>query len=178
MSSHYLKTKGMTQFCEDFLLHHFFGKIDENSNRDLVSIVRDQLRSIKHPKNLAMLIDSFSKRPAIKIARPVIGSTSTVTLKCGVLIITGDRSPAVDETVNLNSKLDPSNSTWMKISDASSLVLEEQPTTVANAIVLFLQGYGHGRFCLMCLCFSSLHPFFMLGCYFLGFYFMKTSDQS
>lgn len=145
MSSHYLKTKGMTQFCEDFLLYHFLGKIDENSNKDLVTIVREQLRGIKHPKNLAMFIDSFSKRPAIKIARPAPGGTTTVTLKCGVLIITGERSPAVDETVTLNSRLDPGNSTWMKISDASSLVLEEQPTTVTNAIVLFLQGYGHSK---------------------------------
>lgn len=135
----------MTQFCEDHLLHHFFGKINESTNLDLFTIVRDQLREIKHPRNLAMFIESFSKRSAIKISRPALGDKSPTTLKCGVLVITGDHSPALDETVNLNSKLDPSNSTWIKISGASSLVLEEQPTKVANAIVLFLQGYGHGK---------------------------------
>jgi len=143
MSSHYLKTKGMTQFCEDFLLGHFFGKIDEHANADLVTGVRDQLRAIKHPRNLAMFIESFSKRTNIKIVRPTPGNTSVVTLKCGAIIITGDHSPSVDDTVNLNSRLDPTKTTWMKITGATSLVLEEQPTTVTNAIVLFLQGYGH-----------------------------------
>lgn len=143
MSSHYLKTKGMTQFCEDFMLGHFFGKIDEHTSPDLVTFVRDQLRAIKHPRNLAMFIESFSKRTNIKITRPVGLDTSTNTLKCGAIIITGDKSPSVDDTINLNSKLNPSITTWMKITDATSLVLEEQPTTVANAVTLFLQGYGH-----------------------------------
>ena len=147
MSSHHLKTKGMTAFCQDYLLWHFFGKTNcPNTNQDLVSIVRDQLHRIKNPRNLALLIEQFSKRNAIKIARPVLGhSTDETKLKCGVLLITGDRSPAVDDTVTLNSKLDPGNSTWIKISDASSMVLEEQPTGVANAVILFLQGYGHGE---------------------------------
>jgi len=143
MSSHYLKTKGMTQFCEDFLLSHYFGKVDETTNTDLLSIVRDNLRAIKYPRNLAMFMESYSKRPNIKITRPVIGDKTSNTMKCGTLIITGANSPAVDDTVNLNSKLDPAKTTWMKITDATSLVLDEQPTNVTNAIVLFLQGYGH-----------------------------------
>ena len=137
----------MTSFCEDYLLWHFFGKIDgEQVNHDLVGMVRDQLHRIKHPRNLALCIEQFSKRTAIKVVRPVVGHSDENKLKCGVLLITGDNSPAVDDTVTLNSKLDPSNSTWIKISDASSMVLEEQPTGVTNAIILFLQGYGHGMF--------------------------------
>jgi len=145
MSSHYLKTKGMTQFCEDFLLGHFFGTINEETNADLVAMVRDNLRSIKHTRNLAMFIESYSKRTNIKIARPTLGDKAANSIKCGVIIITGDHSPSVDDTVNLNSKLDPAKTTWMKISDATSQVLEEQPTSVTNAVVLFLQGYGHGK---------------------------------
>lgn len=146
MSSHYLKSKGMTQFCEDFLLGHYFGKIEENTNSDLLAIVRDNLRSIRHPRNLAMFLESYSKRSNIKMTRPTPGDKTINTMKCGVLILTGANSPAVDDTVDLNSKLDPVNTTWIKISDASSLVLDEQPTSVTNAVVLFLQGYGHGKF--------------------------------
>ena len=156
MSSHYLKSKGMTQFCEDFLLGHYFGRIEENTNTDLLSIVRDNLRSIRHPRNLAMFLESYSKRSNIKITRPTLGDKSLNTMKCGVLILTGAKSPSVDDTVDLNSKLDPANTTWMKISDASSLVLDEQPTSVTNAVVLFLQGYGHGKRSVFSVCFFLL----------------------
>ena len=135
----------MTAFCQDYLLYHYFGKIDDKTNQDLVGIVKDNLQRIRHPHNLALFIESYSKRNAIKIQRPVVGQTNT-TLKCGVLLLTGDHSPAVDDTVTFNSKLDPSNSSWMKVSDASSMILEEQPTVAANAIILFLQGYGFGKY--------------------------------
>ena len=143
MSSHYLKTKGMTAFCQDYLLWHFFGKIDERTNQDLLGMVRDQLNSIKYPKNLALLIEAYSKRTAIKIERPVPPNPGKTTLTCGVLLMAGSQSPAIDETVTMNSKLDPTNSTWMKISDATSLILEEKPTVCTNAIINFLQGYGY-----------------------------------
>ena len=143
MSSHYLKTKGMTIFCQDYLIWHYFGKIDERTNLDLVGLVRDQLHRIKHPRNLGMFIESYSKRDAIKVTRPAAAAANLTSLKCSTLIITGDGSPWVDETVGLNSKLDPSKTSWMKISDATSLVLEEQPTSVTNALVLFLQGHGY-----------------------------------
>ena len=145
MSCHYLKSKGMTQFSEDFLLGHFFGGTEDNTNTDILAMVRDNIRSIRHPRNLGMFLESYSKRSNIKITRPTPGDKTINTLKCGVLILTGAHSPAVDDTVDLNSKLDPAKTTWMKISDASSLVLDEQPTSVTNAIVLFLQGYGHGE---------------------------------
>ena len=143
MSVHYLKTKGMTLFTQDYLVWHYFGKVDERTNLDLVGLVRDQLHRIKHPRNLALFIESYAKRDAIKVARPVIGQSNLTSLKCSTLIITGDGSPWVDDTVALNSKLDPSLTSWMKISDATSLVLEEQPTSVTNALILFLQGHGY-----------------------------------
>ena len=143
MSSHYLKSVGMTAFCQDYLLWHFFGKIDERINEDLLGVVRDQLNRIKHPKNLALLIDSYSKRDQIKIKRPIPPNPTQTTLKCGVLLISGAHSPALEDTVDMNSKLDPTNSTWMKISDATSMVLDEKPTVVTNAIINFLQGYGY-----------------------------------
>ena len=143
MCSHYLKTKGMTAFVQDYLVYHYFGKVDERINLDLVGLVRDQLHRIRSPKNLGLFIESYSKRDALKMNRPVGGQPNKTSIKCGVLVVTGDRSPSVDETVNLNSKLDPANSSWIKISEATSLVLEEQPTGVTNALVLFLQGRGY-----------------------------------
>ncbi|TMW44000.1 hypothetical protein DOY81_010920, partial [Sarcophaga bullata] len=50
--------------------------------------------------------------------------------------------PHVDDTVTFNGRLDPTNSTWMKISDCA-MVLEEQPAKLAEAFRLFLQGEGY-----------------------------------
>lgn len=85
-----------------------------------------------------------------------------------VINITGSLSPHSDDTVTLNGRLDPTNSTWMKvrpfqelsksfnliaeicyrnsiqISD-SAMVLEEQPGKLAEAFRLFLQGEGYGK---------------------------------
>ena len=44
----------------------------------------------------------------------------------------------------MNGRLDPSNSSWMKISDAG-MVLEEQPSKISEALRLFLQGLGYGE---------------------------------
>lgn len=143
MSGHYLKSKGMTAFVEDYLIWHYFGKLDETTNLDLVGLVRDQLHRIKCPRNLGLFIESYSKRDAVKITRPVPGQENTTSVKCAVLIVTGDHCPFVDDTVTVNSKLDPSNTSWLKISNATSLVLEEQPTAVTNALILFLQGQGY-----------------------------------
>lgn len=143
MSSHYLKTKGMTNFTLDYLINHHFGKDEQKRNPDLVGLVRDQLHRVRSPKNLGLFIESYSKRDAIKLTRPAAGQTSRTSLKCGTLLVTGDSSPVLDETIALNSKLDPSNSSWIKIPDATSLVLEEQPVAVTNALVLFLQGHGY-----------------------------------
>ena len=105
MCSHYLKTAGMTTFVQDYFVYHYFGKVDEKTKIDLVDLVHDQLQRIRSPKNLGLFIESYSKRDALKMNRSGVAgqpSGSTTSIKCGVLVITGDHSPAVDETVNLN----------------------------------------------------------------------------
>ena len=34
---------------------------------------------------------------------------------CPVMLVAGDYSPHVDDTVNMNGRLDPGQSTWMKV---------------------------------------------------------------
>lgn len=140
---YHLKSQGMTVFCQDYLTWHYFGRLDENVNLDHVNIIKDQLKYIRSPRNLGLFIESYSKRSAIPLTRPQLGQEQEqTTLKCGTLIITGSNSPAREDTIVLNSVLDPSKTSWIKVSDASSLVLDEKPTAVTNALVLFLQGHG------------------------------------
>ncbi|CAH2228167.1 jg19850, partial [Pararge aegeria aegeria] len=65
-------------------------------------------------------------------------------LRPPVVNLAGAMSPALDDTVALNARLNPSTSTWMKISD-SAMPLEEQPAKVSEAFRLFLQGEGYGK---------------------------------
>ena len=64
------------------------------------------------------------------------------SLQIPVLNVVGAFSPFVDETVQLNGKLNPANVNWMKIQD-SSMVIEEQPGKIAEAFRLFMQGQGY-----------------------------------
>ena len=134
----------MTKFTEDYLLWHYFGKSNEQSHSDMITFVRDHLHRIKHTRNLALFIDSFVKRTAISVSRPAAGS-SQESAHPNSLLICGSQSPFLDDTVDLNSKLDPRVTQWIKVSDATGMVLDEQPTVVLNALILFLQGLGHGK---------------------------------
>lgn len=72
-----------------------------------------------NPINLALFIDSYVRRSDLNIARemdPNRRRDSNATLSMPVMNITGAYSPHVDDTVTLNGRLDPTNSSWMKVS--------------------------------------------------------------
>jgi len=39
----------------------------------------------------------------------------SMTYSCPVMLVAGDYSPHLNDTVAMNARLDPSNSTWMKV---------------------------------------------------------------
>ncbi|XP_055374064.1 protein NDRG3 isoform X2 [Condylostylus longicornis] len=143
-NARYLRTKGMTQSVIDYLMWHHFGRNPEERNHDLVQLFKAHFERGVNPNNLAMFINSYIHRSDLNIARtpPGNGPQSAATLKMPVINVTGALSPHVDDTVTLNGRLDPTNSTWMKISDCA-MVLEEQPAKLAEAFRLFLQGEGY-----------------------------------
>lgn len=77
---------------------------------------KNHFESVVNPTNLAMFINSYIHRNDLQIARTPSGSPQTTpTLKMPVMNITGALSPHVDDTVTLNGRLNPTNSTWMKV---------------------------------------------------------------
>nr|KAF7438933.1 hypothetical protein H0235_001324 [Vespula pensylvanica] len=116
----------------------------EERNHDLVQVYKNYFEHRVNPINLALFIDSYVRRTDLNITRELDPTRKKegLTLSVPVMNITGALSPHVDDTVTLNGRLDPTNSTWMKISDCG-MVLEEQPGKVSEAFRLFLQGEGY-----------------------------------
>lgn len=144
-NARYLRTKGMTQSVIDYLMWHHFGRNWEERNHDLVQMYKVQFEKSVNPINLGMWIYAYIHRTDLNIARtpssgngPTNGTASNSelikergfemenlfhcefplavsTLKIPVMNITADQSPHVDDTVTFNGRLDPTNSTWMKV---------------------------------------------------------------
>ncbi|XP_013179463.1 PREDICTED: protein NDRG3 isoform X2 [Papilio xuthus] len=141
MNSRSLRARGMTQGVLDYLMWHHFGRFAEERNQDLVQLYRGYFTRHLNPTNLSLLMDAYVRRTDLNISR------EGHTLRAPVLNITGALSPHVDDTVTFNGRLQPTNSTWMKISD-SGMVLEEQPAKISEAFRLFLQGEGYAALAL------------------------------
>lgn len=90
-----------------------FLQCPEERNPDLAQSYRMYFSRNVNPVNLAMFIDSYVRRVELGISR------DTTTLTVPVLNITGALSPHVDDTVTFNGRLNPYNSTWMKVSTPS-----------------------------------------------------------
>jgi pimeloyl-ACP methyl ester carboxylesterase len=127
------------QSTQDYLMWHHFGKVTDERNRDLIEIYRNYFTGKTiNARNLALFIDSYIKRTDLGIVR----GDKERNFKCSILVLCGAFSPHVEDTITMNSRLDPTNSTWMKLSDCG-MVLEEQPAKVSEAFRLFLQGLGY-----------------------------------
>ncbi|KAL4717518.1 hypothetical protein ACJJTC_000667 [Scirpophaga incertulas] len=135
MNSRILRSRGMTQGVVDYLMWHHFGRTPER-----ISEISDEYRahfcSGLNAHNLGYLVESYARRTDLGIER------EGTTLRMPVLNVTAAHSPHINDTVTLNGRLNPTKSTWLKVSDCA-LVLEEEPRKVAEAFRLFLQGEGY-----------------------------------
>lgn len=101
--------------------YHIFGirifQGTEERNHDLVQVYKNYFERRVNPTNLALLIDSYVRRTDLNITRELdpMRKKEGLTLGVPVMNITGALSPHVDDTVTLNGRLDPMNSSWMKV---------------------------------------------------------------
>ena len=164
----HLRQHGITQPVLDYLMWHHFGSSPEERAHDLINVFRHYFNHDVQATNLAKLTEQYIWRTAIDLEREhnldAKGDTKTLKVRTisegfllpftetlsylllfsqvPVLNVVGAYSPFVDETVTLNGKLNPSSTNWLKIQDCA-MVVEEQPSKVAEAFRLFMQGQGY-----------------------------------
>lgn len=134
--------KMLSPAVKDYLLWNLFGDVnfpERQINTEAVDIYKKYFNSnMVNTHNLALFIESYINRTNLNLCR----NSLTENFKCNVLVMSGSYSPLLEESVKMNSRLNPNNSTWINLSDCG-MVLEEQPNKVAEAFKLFLQGFGY-----------------------------------
>eukprot|EP00106_Octopus_bimaculoides_P001661 XP_014769103.1 PREDICTED: protein NDRG3-like isoform X2 [Octopus bimaculoides] len=148
MNMWYLFSGQMTNFTEEYLLWHWFGKKTRWENHDLVNVYKDCIKAI-NPQNLALFIESYLRRTDLGLIRELdnIRRNTVKNVKCRTMLLVGDDSPHLDEVVNMNGRMDPQETDFVKIADCGGMPLEEQPAKVCEAFRYFLQGMGYSIFC-------------------------------
>uniref|UniRef100_A0A8C4ELD6 NDRG family member 4 n=1 Tax=Dicentrarchus labrax TaxID=13489 RepID=A0A8C4ELD6_DICLA len=107
------KLSGLTSALPDTVLPHLFSQEELMNNTELVQSYRQQINNTNKTNNLNM-----SKQ-------------GKVSFLCSVMLVVGDNAPAEEGVVECNSKLDPTNTTFLK------------PGKLTEAFKYFLQGMGY-----------------------------------
>ncbi|XP_078542858.1 protein NDRG1 [Lissotriton helveticus] len=136
------KISGWTNALPDMVISHLFSKEEIHNNHDLIVTYRQHILNDINRDNLQLFVKSYNSRRDLEIERPFPGGPNN-TLKCPSLLVVGDNSPAVDAVVECNSKLDPTKTTLLKMSDCGGFPQVVQPAKLAEAFKYFVQGMGY-----------------------------------
>ncbi|XP_030840584.1 protein NDRG3 isoform X1 [Strongylocentrotus purpuratus] len=145
LSAYYLRKNGMTNYTQEYLLWHYFGKSTMETHHELVALFRENLAKNVNAFNLSLFVNSYIRRTDLNIRRELdpFKQKNLRGVKAHSMLIVGANSPHVNDSVEMNARMDPARSQWMKMSDCGGMILEEQPAKLAEAIRLFLQGQGY-----------------------------------
>lgn len=143
LNAYHLKSGNMSSGTEEYLLWHWFGNRTLETNHDLVHVYSEYIKSI-NAKNMGYFIESYIKRTDLGIVRETdpMKKKNVRNFRCPVMLVASDYSPHLNDTVDMNARMDPTNSTWMKF-DCGGMILEENPGKLTEAFRLFLQGLGY-----------------------------------
>uniref|UniRef100_A0A3P9CFK5 NDRG family member 4 n=1 Tax=Maylandia zebra TaxID=106582 RepID=A0A3P9CFK5_9CICH len=135
------KLSGLTSALPDTVLPHLFSQEELVSNTELVQSYRQQINNNINHFNLQLFWNMYNSRRDLEMNRS--GTVlNAKTLKCPVMLVVGDNAPAEEGVVECNSKLDPTNTTFLKWNKNSD-VFFFQPGKLTEAFKYFLQGMGY-----------------------------------
>ncbi|XP_033823783.1 protein NDRG4 isoform X3 [Periophthalmus magnuspinnatus] len=134
------KLSGLTSSLPDTVLPHLFSQEELVSNTELVQSYRQQINNNINQFNLHLFWNMYNSRRDLDMNRSALNAK---TLKCPVMLVVGDNAPAEEGVVECNSKLDPTNTTFLKMADSGGLPQITQPAKLTEAFKYFLQGMGY-----------------------------------
>uniref|UniRef100_A0A8C9V8U5 Protein NDRG2 n=1 Tax=Scleropages formosus TaxID=113540 RepID=A0A8C9V8U5_SCLFO len=132
------KLSGWTSNLVDIVMSHHFSTEELTENQEIIQTYRLHIAQDINQSNLTLFCASYNSRRDLEIERPVPGlNEDTVnTLKCPVLLVVGDNSPAVEAVVSVFS-----SHTYMI---STSLIYgTSRPGKLAEAFKYFVQGMGY-----------------------------------
>ncbi|KAM8861083.1 protein NDRG4 isoform 3-T3 [Synchiropus picturatus] len=135
------KLSGLTSTLPDTVLPHLFSQEELMNNTELVQSYRQQINNNINQFNLQLFWNMYNSRRDLEMNRG--GALNAKTLKCPAMLVVGDNAPAEEGVVECNSKLDPTNTTFLKMADSGGLPQLTQPGKLTEAFKYFLQGMGY-----------------------------------
>ncbi|XP_028842411.1 protein NDRG4 isoform X3 [Denticeps clupeoides] len=136
------KLSGLTSAMPDTVLPHLFSQEELVSNTELVQSYRHQINNTVNQFNLQLFWNMYNGRRDLEMNRS--GTVlNAKTLRCPVMLVVGDNAPAEEGVVECNSKLDPTNTTFLKMADSGGMPQITQPVKLTEAFKYFLQGMGY-----------------------------------
>lgn len=113
-------------------------KEELSGNSELIQKYRGIIQHAPNLENIELYWNSYNNRRDLNFERG--GET---TLKCPVMLVVGDQAPHEDAVVECNSKLDPTQTSFLKMADSGGQPQLTQPGKLTEAFKYFLQGMGY-----------------------------------
>ncbi|KAM4754442.1 protein NDRG2-like [Cyanocitta cristata] len=129
------KLSGLTTSTNEMILGHLFTQDELAAASPIVRRLREHLAAMA---NAPLLWTMYTSRGDLGLERSGAGS-----LSCPVLLVVGDNSPHEDAVVECNAKLDPTQTSFLKMADGGGQPQITQPGRLTEAIKYFLQGMGY-----------------------------------
>ncbi|XP_077317290.1 protein NDRG2 isoform X1 [Lithobates pipiens] len=132
------KLTGLTSSIPEMILSHLFSTEELSGNTDIVRQYKSAILNSPIASNNQLYWNSYNSRRDLNLERG-----GDVTLKCPVMLVVGDQAPHEDAVVECNSKLDPTQTSFLKMADSGGQPQITQPGKLAEAFKYFVQGMGY-----------------------------------
>ncbi|XP_006883170.1 PREDICTED: protein NDRG2-like isoform X8 [Elephantulus edwardii] len=129
---------GLTSSIPEMILGHLFSQEELSGNSELVQKYRNIVVHAPNLENIELYWNSYNNRRDLNFERG-----GDITLKCPVMLVVGDQAPHEDAVVECNSKLDPTQTSFLKMADSGGQPQLTQPGKLTEAFKYFLQGMGY-----------------------------------
>uniref|UniRef100_A0A8C8ZDT5 NDRG family member 2 n=1 Tax=Prolemur simus TaxID=1328070 RepID=A0A8C8ZDT5_PROSS len=129
---------GLTSSVSEMILGHLFSQEELSRNSELIQKYRNIITHAPNLENIELYWNSYNNRRDLNFERG-----GDITLKCPVMLVVGDQAPHEDAVVECNSKLDPTQTSFLKMADSGGQPQLTQPGKLTEAFKYFLQGMGY-----------------------------------